>query len=42
MIKNNEIDDKYYVTQNNYNRNNLFYCDQMHPNFRLDEKILKK
>ena len=27
------INDKGYVTQNNYNYINLFYCNQMHPNF---------
>ena len=30
------------VTQNNYNPINLFYCNQMHPNFRLDEKNTQK
>ena len=42
MINNkNKINDKSYVTQSNDNRINLFYCNQMHPNFRFDEKILK-
>ena len=26
------------VTQNNYNHIDLLYGNQMHPNFRLDEK----
>ena len=29
-----------FVTENNYNHNNLFCCNQMHPIFRFDEKIL--
>ena len=42
MINNkNKINDKSYVIQNNYNHINLFYWNQMHPNFELDEKILK-
>ena len=42
MIDNkNKINDKIYVTQNNYNHINSLYCNQMHPNFRFDEKILK-
>ena len=40
MINNkNERNDKSYTTQNNYHHNKLFNCNQMHPNFRLDEKI---
>ena len=38
---NNKINDKSYVTQNNYDHINLFYCNQMHPKFKLDKKILK-
>ena len=42
MINNkNKINDKSYITQNNYNHIDLFHCNHMHPNFRLDEKILK-
>ena len=42
MINNtNKINDKNYVTHNNYNHINLFYCNQVHLNFKLDEKILK-
>ena len=42
MINNkHEINNESYVTQNNYAHINLFYCNQMHLNFRLDEKILK-
>ena len=29
------------VTQNNYNHVNSFCCNQMHLDFRLDEKIHK-
>ena len=38
----NKINHKNYVTQNNYNHINLFYSNQMHPNFRLDEKNTQK
>ena len=31
----------FILTRNNYNPINLFYCNQIHPNFRWDEKILK-
>ena len=41
MIKNWNKITKSYVTQNNYNHINLWYCNQTHPNFKLDEKILK-
>ena len=42
MINNkNKINDKSNIKQNNYKHINLFYCNQMHPNFKLDEKILK-
>ena len=37
----NEINNKIYVIQNNYNHINWFYCNQMHPNFRLDEKNIQ-
>ena len=35
------MNNKSYVRQNNYNHIYSFHCNQMHPNFRLDEKILK-
>ena len=42
MINNkNEINEKSYVTQNDNHHINLFYCSQMHTNFRFDEKIHK-
>ena len=42
MINNkNKIKDKSYVSENNYNHSNSFSCNQMHPNFRLDEKYSK-
>ncbi len=42
MITNeNKINDKSYVTQNNYDHINLFNCNQMHLNFRIDGKCSK-
>ena len=42
MINNkNKINDKSYVTPNNYNHIDLFYYYQIQPNFRLDEKYFK-
>ena len=42
MINNKDkINDINYAIQNNYNHIHLFHCNQMHPNFTLDEKIPK-
>ena len=41
MVK-NKINDKNYVIQNNYNHINLFYCNQIHLNFKLNERNTQK